>query len=138
MSELAKMRAVAAAEFDTKFPPPSMELPGDEYDALEEQRKVEWGAWWEAWQLMAARQSAPDEIYEAIKHGDDAHRTWLKAALRAFFAGQPLPQYVPSGQSVPVVIKTWQERMGKSGPPITAMQAEIADLRAALALKKGE
>ena len=59
MSELAKMRAVAAAEFDKKFPPPSMELPGDEYDALEEQRKVEWGAWWEAWQLMAARQPAP-------------------------------------------------------------------------------
>jgi len=29
-------------------------------------------------------------------------------------------------------IKTWQERMGKSGPPITSMQAEIADLRAAL------
>jgi hypothetical protein len=32
-------------------------------------------------------------------------------------------------------IKTWQERMGKSGPPIACMQAEIAELRAALAAR---
>lgn len=35
-------------------------------------------------------------IYEAIKHGDEGHRDWLKAALQAFFAGQPMPEYVAS------------------------------------------
>lgn len=80
MSELAKMRAVAAAEFNKKFPPPSMELPGDEYDALEEQRRVEFNAWWEAWQLMAARHlaradakySAALTIVEAVRRDGDA------------------------------------------------------------------
>lgn len=74
MSELAKMRAVAAAEFDKKFPPPSLELPGDEYDALEEQRKVEFVAWWSAWQHMAALASPADALVAVDRV--DAVKCW--------------------------------------------------------------
>lgn len=51
-------------------------------------------------QLAAAptppAQPAPSGLYEAIKHGDDAHRAWLKAAIEAFYADLPMPAYVPS------------------------------------------
>lgn len=31
-------------------------------------------------------------LYEAIKHGDDVHREWLREALLAWFAGRPVPE----------------------------------------------
>lgn len=30
-------------------------------------------------------------LFEAIAHGDDLHRAWLKEALDCFFAGKPVP-----------------------------------------------
>lgn len=33
-------------------------------------------------------------LYDAIKHGGDEHKAWLKAAIAAHFAGQPMPDYV--------------------------------------------
>ena len=33
----------------------------------------------------------PSGLYEAIAHGDAEHKAWLKAALEAYFAGEPLP-----------------------------------------------
>lgn len=35
-------------------------------------------------------------LFDAIKHGDDDHKTWLKEAIDAHFAGQPVPR--PRGQ----------------------------------------
>lgn len=51
----------------------------------------------------APQQPAPTAatLYEAIKHGDDAHRTWLKEALEACFAGLPVPPPYPSTQPAP-------------------------------------
>lgn len=63
-TELAKTRAKAATAFAIAFPPPSLELPVDEYDALEDQRKVEWNAWWACWSLVAAQQPS-DNLQQA-------------------------------------------------------------------------
>lgn len=32
------------------------------------------------------------ELFEAIKHGDEKHQAWLKAALTAYYNGQPIPR----------------------------------------------
>lgn len=34
----------------------------------------------------------PDDLYEALKHGDDVHREWLRDALHAVFEGNPVPE----------------------------------------------
>lgn len=31
-------------------------------------------------------------LYDAIKHGDKAHRLWLKRAIEAHFQGQEMPE----------------------------------------------
>lgn len=64
-AELAKMRAKAGTAFDIAFPRPSLELPGDEYDALEDQRKVEWNAWWACWSLVAAAPQPSNNLQQA-------------------------------------------------------------------------
>lgn len=52
-------------------------------------------------------------LYDAIKHGDDRHREWLRAALMAFAAGEPLPQpdkrdpTAPSA-AVAALVKQWK------------------------------
>lgn len=33
-----------------------------------------------------------DTLYDAIAHGDEKHRIWLKAAIAAHFGNQPLPE----------------------------------------------
>ncbi|BDD79809.1 hypothetical protein [Burkholderia phage FLC9] len=40
-------------------------------------------------------------LFDAIKHGDEAHRAWLKEAIDAHFAGQAVP---------PVVMKSGEEQ----------------------------
>ncbi len=40
--------------------------------------------------------SDADQLYEAIKHGDDEHRAWLRTACTNFFAGESVPP--PTGQ----------------------------------------
>jgi hypothetical protein len=42
----------------------------------------------------AQQPAEPDGLFEFLAHGDDAHRAWLLAAIRAFFAGQPRPEPV--------------------------------------------
>ena len=50
-----------------------------------------------------------DSVYAAIAHGDDEHRSWLREALDAHFAGLPVPPprgkgteaYIPSGSDIP-------------------------------------
>lgn len=32
-----------------------------------------------------------DQLYEALAHGDDEHRAWLREAIDNFFAGKPVP-----------------------------------------------
>lgn len=31
-------------------------------------------------------------LYDAIKHGDEKHRSWLKQAIDNHFAGLPMPE----------------------------------------------
>ena len=33
-----------------------------------------------------------NRLYEAIKHGDDDHKDWLKEAIEAFIMGWPIPE----------------------------------------------
>lgn len=40
---------------------------------------------------MTAAQASANSLYEAIKHGDQEHRAWLKEALDNWFAGKPVP-----------------------------------------------
>lgn len=50
-----------------------------------------------------------DTVYEAIAHGDQEHRDWLREALDAHFAGLPVPPprgkgtdaYRPDGSDIP-------------------------------------
>ena len=47
--------------------------------------------------LLSAAPAVPDYVatlYDAIAHGDDVHRAWLKAAIGAHFAGLPVPPFV--------------------------------------------
>lgn len=32
-----------------------------------------------------------DTLYDAIAHGDEEHRAWLKVAMEAHFKGEPVP-----------------------------------------------
>ena len=42
-----------------------------------------------------AQEPTAASVYEAIKHGDDQHRAWLRDALTAIWAGQPVPELQP-------------------------------------------
>lgn len=44
-------------------------------------------------QLKAAQAT----LFDAIAHGDEEHRVWLKKAIDAHFAGQPVPP--PTGKN---------------------------------------
>lgn len=39
----------------------------------------------------AGRMEASVGLFEAIAHGDDIHRGWLKEAIDNWFAGRPVP-----------------------------------------------
>ena len=43
----------------------------------------------------------PQGLFEAIEHGDETHRGWLKSALEAFFSGKPIPQEVSTAKHPP-------------------------------------
>jgi hypothetical protein len=32
-----------------------------------------------------------DSLFDAIAHGDEAHRAWLREAIEAHFSGKPVP-----------------------------------------------
>lgn len=34
-----------------------------------------------------------DTLYDAIAHGDEAHRAWLKQAITDHFAGRPVDRH---------------------------------------------
>ena len=38
-----------------------------------------------------------DGLFEALAHGDDEHRAWLKQAIADYFAGQPVAQATGKG-----------------------------------------
>lgn len=40
---------------------------------------------------------SPNKLYEAIKHGDEEHRKWLKEAIESFFLGKQIPSPRGSG-----------------------------------------
>lgn len=42
-----------------------------------------------------------EAIFEAIAHGDQEHRDWLKEALDACFAGLPVPPPRGKGTTTP-------------------------------------
>ncbi len=56
-------------------------------------------------------------LFDALKHGDDEHRAWLKGAINAFFEGRPIP--APRGS-------------GNKAARITALEADKAALVEAL------
>jgi hypothetical protein len=70
-------------------------------------------AFWDAYVVLKraslATASSPssetvaEQLYEALKHGDDIHRAWLREAIIAFFAGQPIPppRVAPTPQTEP-------------------------------------
>lgn len=39
------------------------------------------------------------DLWDKIKHGDDAHRLWLLEALRAYRDGRPVPPVVSKPNS---------------------------------------
>jgi bacterioferritin (cytochrome b1) len=44
------------------------------------------------------RDTKADDLWEAIKHGDEAHQAWLKDAIRAYFEGKKIPPVVMKEQ----------------------------------------
>jgi hypothetical protein len=66
---------------------------------------------------VAALQST---LFDAIAHGDDGHRDWLKSAIDAHFSKSPLPEYVPSGKD---------EKIDALQSTIAQLQARIAELK---------
>ena len=40
---------------------------------------------------------ATESLFQAISHGDEEHRSWLKDAIEAHFAGHPTPAVRGSG-----------------------------------------
>lgn len=58
---------------------------------------------WDLWQAARRAPAAPvpQGLFEAIEHGDEKHRAWLKAALTAFFAGKPVPREVAAAPQPP-------------------------------------
>lgn len=55
--------------------------------------------------VKAERAPLPvDALFEFIKHGDENHRAWLLAALRAFAAGLPRPDERPITRAPPSTV----------------------------------
>ena len=52
--------------------------------------------WWQD-----AAVPVPQGLFDAIEHGDETHRGWLKSALEAFFSGKPIPQEVSTAKHPP-------------------------------------
>lgn len=53
-------------------------------------------------------QITPEVIYQAIKHGDNEHKKWLRNALKCFFDGKNIPPSVGLGkkqQAIAIVDK---------------------------------
>lgn len=46
-------------------------------------------------------------LFDAIKHGDEAHREWLQAAIKAHFAGEAVPEVVMKADD-----QSWVVKMG--------------------------
>lgn len=49
-----------------------------------------------------------ETLFDAIKHGDDAHQAWLKEAIENYFSGKPVP---------PPVMKALQPPTSDEGTP---------------------
>lgn len=48
-------------------------------------------------------------LFEAIKHGDEGHQSWLKAAIEAHMDGKEMPAYVPSAnEPVKMTLLGWR------------------------------
>lgn len=47
---------------------------------------------WPAGTAMASMPATPDKLFEALAHGSERHRAWLKAALEAIANGEPVPK----------------------------------------------
>lgn len=43
-------------------------------------------------EAILADYEAQASLFDAIAHGDNGHRAWLKEAIDAHFAGQPVPE----------------------------------------------
>ena len=46
----------------------------------------------EPWCSRGSVLPGADALWGAIKHGDDDHQQWLQEAIRAWFAGHPVPE----------------------------------------------
>lgn len=84
--------------------------------------------------IAACEAEAGERLFEAIQHGDDEHRAWLKEAITAFFAGEPVPQPRGKGTKERLLAEAGERERG--GTYFQAMKAatdEIERLREALA-----
>ncbi len=73
---------------------------------------------------IAHLQARQQELFDAIAHGDDEHRAWLKAAIDAHFADQPIPPATGAGTKE-ARIAHLQARVGESETVIEAARAFI-------------
>jgi hypothetical protein len=64
---------------------------------------ISWGKTYEVRKLAVldddSTQKKIDTLFDAIKHGDEEHQAWLKSAIEAHFAGNPMPEYVAGKNS---------------------------------------
>ena len=69
-------------------------------------------------------------LFDAIAHGDDAHRSWLREAIEAHFDGRPVPEVVMKKAVADDM--TWVVKLGsaiaKLDEPILINRLRIADL----------
>lgn len=80
------------------------------------------GTWLLIWQAARRAPAVPQGLFEAIEHGDETHRGWLKSALEAFFSGKPIPQEVSTAKHPPAAVPVPQ---GWKLVPVEATQEMI-------------
>lgn len=51
-------------------------------------------------------------LFDAIKHGDEAHQNWLKEAIEAHFAGEPIPAAVMKATEASNDDQSWVVKLG--------------------------
>ncbi len=69
-------------------------------------------------------------IYEAIKHGDERHREWLKTALENVFAGLPVKAEQPAQRQEPDLAKLFRTELDKLSQRNYELRMENASLKA--------
>lgn len=78
----------------------------------------------EAAALIEQLQASRDTLFEAIKHGDDDHRAWLKEAIDAHFAGATVPAPRGAGRKE-ATIEQLQARLAEAEGVVDRLFADV-------------